>query len=189
MILAFRTNVPSATPAKTPVTINLISQARAIQELVVFSNTSTLNISKQGFRLLDRSAGGRLLIPDAGSWGQENFAAADETNWAAIPPSPLRLDMNEQIIEGPPWQLTLQFYNIDAAALLVAGYAIVREPFAELPFGEMYEFLTRLGPATKEAGASDMPLIPEKQRTPEVNVLVDRIINPTPFEALAKKKK
>lgn len=186
MILTFRANVPNATPAKSPVTITLTPMARAVQELVVWSNTSTLNMSKAGFRLQDKT--GRLLIPDAGSWGQENFAAADETNWAAIPSSPLRLDLNEQALEGPPWSVTLSFYNVDATAILVAGFMIVREPFVGIPADQMYEFLSRLGPAVRQAGATDLPIIPDKETPPHVNELVDRIAREDrPFDKLVKR--
>lgn len=176
MILTFRANVVNATPAKAPVTLTLTSQARALQEIVVWSNTGTLDISKTGYRVLDRGSG-RLLIPDAGSWGQENFAGPDEMNWAPIPSSPLRLDMNAQLIEGPPWLLTFQFYNVAAAPILVAGFAVVRDPFASLPSDELYEFASRLGAAMIQVGKPDMPLGDTSgQPSADVNTLVARMV-------------
>lgn len=146
MILTFRTNVALTTPAKTPVVITLNPMARAIQELVIWSPTSTLDPTKVGFRLLDRGAG-RLLVPDSGSWGQENFAGPDEFNWAPIPPTAKAINMDMQVIEGPPFLLTLQFYNTAAALITVLGWLVMREPFAELPASEEYSFITKLGPA------------------------------------------
>lgn len=145
MILTFRTNVALTTPAKTPVAIALNPMARAIRELVVWCPTSTLDPTKTGFRLLDRGAG-RLLIPDAGSWGQENFAGPDEFNWAPIPTTAKAINMDMQLIEGPPFLLTMQFYNTAAALITVLGWMVVSEPFAELPASEEYSFLSKQGP-------------------------------------------
>lgn len=143
-VITFRENVPASTPAKAPITIQLNPMSRAIQEFVVWAGSSTGDLSKYGYRLF----GGRhnILIPDSGSWGIESFAAPEEFGWAPLPPTPKAINMNDQLIEGPPYLLTLQFYNIDAAALTVAGWLIVRDPFAFMPANQEEEFMTKLGP-------------------------------------------
>lgn len=160
-VLTFRVSVATPTPAVTPVTIDLISQARAIEELILWSPTANLDISKSGYRLLDRGSS-KTFIPDVGSQDNGVMANPGEAGWAPIPASPLRLKMFSQVIEGPPYRLTLAFFNTTGAVYLVAGFLIVREPFAAIDDSMIYEFLLRGNPPREFAADTTQGLPAER---------------------------
>lgn len=143
-VITFRASIPTATLASAPVQIELNSMARAIQEIAIWSPTSI--IDKSGFRLKDRGSS-KVFIPAQGSNDNSVMAAAGESGWAPLLTIPLVLDMNEQIIEGPPYKLQLEFFNTDATVIKVAGFIIVREPFTRLDdLGGLYEFAADVVP-------------------------------------------
>ncbi len=144
-VLTFRVNVPLSTPANNPLTLNLVSQASAIQSITIWSPSANASLEKCGYRLTNRL--GTTLIPDMGS--KDNFAfSSGEDGWAPIPPQAAAMPMNDQVLEGPPYILQFKFYNIDAAAILIGGIITVREPMAILEHNAMlYEFLTSRPPA------------------------------------------
>lgn len=154
MIIAFRASVPATTPATNPLEIELNPQARAIQEIVVWSSSANMAINKSGYRLLDYNAS-KVFVPGQGSNDNNIMTASGESGWAAIPSFPVSLDMNEQLIEGPPYRLKLQFYNTDAALITVAGYFVVSEPSVKIEPAMLYEILTIANPRLVEAGAPD----------------------------------
>lgn len=149
-ILSFRASVPLNTPASVPVSIPLNSGARAIQEVVIWSPSTNMAIDKSGYRLLDYGSS-KVFIPDVGSNDNGVMAASGESGWAPIPPTTLRLDMHDQLIEGPPYRLTLQLFNKDAAAILVAGFIVVHEPAVRIEPAMLYEILTARNPRAVEA--------------------------------------
>lgn len=145
-ILTFRVSIPAATHAVAPLSIDLISQARAIDEVIVFAmNIATLDISKCGYRLYDRGSS-KQIIPDVGSQDNGIMANPGEAWWAPIPLSALRLKLYDRVIEGPPYKLTVAFFNETAAALQVAGFLVVKEPFINIDAAMMYELLTKGAP-------------------------------------------
>lgn len=146
-VITFRENIPINTPASAPVELRLVPMSRAIVSVTIWSSVGAVDNSKHGFRLLNGRRG--LLIPDSGSWGVESFANPNEFAWAPIPNTPKEIAMFDQLIEGPPYALTLQAYNIDTGILQISGWILVRDPFAEIPAAQEYEILTNLGPKTK----------------------------------------
>lgn len=152
MIIAFRASIPATTPATLPLEIELNPQARSIQEIVIWSPSANMAIDKSGYRLLDYNAS-KVFVPGQGSNDNNVITASGQSGWAAIPPFPVSLDMNEQLIEGPPYRLKLQFYNTDAALVTVAGYFVVSEPSVKIEPAMLYEILTLANPKLVEAGS------------------------------------
>lgn len=182
-ILTFRVSVPSGTTAKNPLTHDLISGASAIQSIMIWSPSAA--IDKSGYRLANRL--GTEIIPDAGS--HDNFTFGNgEDGWAAIPTTPKQLPMYDQIIEGPPHTLRLKFYNVDAAAILVAGFIVVREPMAKLAEEAMiYEFLSAKRPTdTDISPETRTPLSSKKKSKVDMSgarVDVEKFLGPKHHEA------
>lgn len=147
-VLTFRVNVPTATTAKNPVVHKLTSGASALHSLMIWSANANADISECGFQLTNRL--GTAIIPDIGS--HDGFAFANgEDGWSPIPSQPHPIPLFDQVLEGPPYILEFRFYNIDAAAILVAGVCVVREPMARLAQEAMiYEFLTTRAPEAQD---------------------------------------
>lgn len=146
-VLTFRVNVPSATPATTPVEVQLMSGARFIKELIgPYSLTANLDISKTGFRLYDRSKS-RTFIPEVGSSDNSLITNPNEAGWAPILSIPQPIAMLGQVISGPPYILTLAFFNTTGSAVVVAGFIVVQEKFAAEDTNSMiYEIVTQGNP-------------------------------------------
>jgi hypothetical protein len=141
-ILSFRVNLPASTPAITPVTLELVSSAHFIKQVVMPYTLSTgLDNSKSGWRLLDRGRS-RTFIPEVGSMDNNVISNPNEAGWAPIMNTAQIIEMLDQPISGPPYWLTLDMYNASAAALIVVGFIIVEEKFVEEDRGMLYEIVT-----------------------------------------------
>lgn len=162
-VLTFRVNVPNATPALSPITLTLKPLARFVKKMIgPWSNTTTLDMSKTGFRFLDRG-NSQFLIPDVGSNDNAIQANAGEAGWAPIMSAPTEIDFLDQELQGPPYELNFQFYNTAAAAIIVAGIVVVDEPFAFIDQSMLYEIATRGNPPRqffepKPAEGSALPM-------------------------------
>ena len=169
-ILSFRVSVPAGTQAQSPCKIRLTSQARAIQQVVIWSPSAGATFDKAGFRLSDY-ASSKQFIPDSGSDDNSIISASGESGWAPLPSVPLPLDMHDQLIEGVPYHLNLSFYNKDAGAILVAGFIIVHEPYARIEPMMLYEILTQANPRTVEASGQPETVlqthVAEKKQKPQ----------------------
>lgn len=161
-IVTFRASIPTPTPAITPFTLDLISQARVINELILWQSTGTFDVTKAGFRLLDRGSS-KVFIPDVGSQDISAMANPGESGWAPIPgPPAIRITLGQQIIEGPPYRVTLAFFNNTGATMSVGGFLIVREPTIEIDWSSIYELLTRGNPPREFAEGTQQGLKPER---------------------------
>ena len=167
-VLTFRVNIPINTPARNPVNHNLISGASALHSMMIWSMDANANMDICGFRLVNRL--GTFIIPDVGSHDNFTFGSGED-GWAAIPSQPQPIPLFDQVIEGPPYTLQLQFYNVSGgSALMVGGYLMVREPMAQLAQQAMiYEFLTSRAPDMQEASPETRTdLTGEKEKKPGV---------------------
>lgn len=144
-VLSYRFNVPASTPAKTPVTFDLLSGARFITELVGPFSLSTVAHSTSGFRLMDRGSS-RTFIPEVGSYDNGMLVNPNEAGWAPILTQPIALKMQDQILAGPPYKLTFQFFNTAGTAIVVAGFVIVEDHFVKEDKSMIYEIVTRGNP-------------------------------------------
>lgn len=145
-IQSFRVKVPTATAALSPVVIQLKPMARFIREMIgPYCLTANLDISKTGWRLLDR-ANSQRLIPDTGSEDNAIQVNPGEAGWAPLMPSAQKLSLDDQQLQGPPYEINFQFYNTTGADIFVGGFVRVVEPFAAVDEAMLYEFLTRRNP-------------------------------------------
>lgn len=168
-VLTFRVSVPLSTSARTPLNHDIISGASAIQSVMIWSPSSNMAIDKSGYRLCNHN--GTQIVPDVGSHDNFSFGNAED-GWAAFPPTPRQLALNNQVVEGPPYLLRFQFYNTDAAAILVAGYVVVVEPMAKLAESAMiYEFLTAAKPTDEDVSkATKTPLVTETKQVKPIDI-------------------
>jgi len=114
--ITFRVNVPNATLAGTPVTVELQPMSSHLQRVTIFT-MSAVDITKFGFRLRNTSV---ILIPESGS--NDNITLlAGEAGWSPILNNPLEFHFGGRPLSGPPFTLTLEFYNTTGAAVVVGG--------------------------------------------------------------------
>lgn len=167
-ILTFRVNVPNGTTAKNPVIHKLISGASALHSLMIWTANTNADFSECGFQLINRL--GTAIIPDIGS--HDGFTYANgEDGWSPIPTQPHPIPMFDQVLEGPPYILEFKFYNIDAASILVAGLAIVREPMAQLAYNAMiYEFMTSKAPPVENVSPETRTALSSEEKNPAVDI-------------------
>lgn len=159
--LSFRVSVPANTPALAPVEIILKPSARFLRYIVgPYSLTAGLDNSKSGYRLFDRGHS-IFFLPEVGSNDNAIQANPGEAGWAPILPSAQKIDMANSEIQGPPFELTLSFFNTSSGPLIVAGYIIAEETFIVLDRSMLYSFLEKSNPPREfvlptEAGALEM---------------------------------
>lgn len=165
-VITFRVSVPTSTPANAPLLHNLLSAASAIQSLDIWIEDQApgggVFTLQTGWRLCNRS--GTILIPAMGS--HDNFTFGNnEDMWGPTPVIPQRIDLDDQVLEGPPYQIQLQFYNVHASALAYCGFIRVRDPMVTLARNAaLYEFLVgqdvplpaEISPATRTPLQSDL---------------------------------
>lgn len=173
-VFSFRVSIPAATPANAPVEVKLTPQARAIQELVIWSTSTNMTIDKAGFRLLDYGSS-KVFVPDSGSNDNNVIAASGESGWAPIPPDTLRLAMHDQLVEGPPYKLTFQFYNKDAALILVAGFVVMHEPAVKLDASMLYEIITAKNPPAEYMQGKEISFL---DKLPEKTIRKSQTVRP-----------
>lgn len=161
-VLTFRVNVPNGTTARNPVIHKLISGASALHSVMIWT-PQVAGMDKRGYQLVNRS--GVSIIPEIGS--HDAFAFGDaEDGWASVPTQPHPIPLFDAVIEGPPYILEFRFYNIDAAAVLIGGFAIVREPMAHLAQEAMiYEFLTARAPEARDISPETKTILSSEKKS------------------------
>lgn len=116
---SLRVNVPAATPATAPVVGPLNISLPVIHEVVIWS-TSNPDPTKSGWRLKNK---GIMILPPVGSFEVGFSPGGGEWDWSPIPAAPIRIPM-EIGLEGAPFDVTVEFYNISAGAYLVGLFVI-----------------------------------------------------------------
>ena len=122
-VVSFRAIVPAPTTPGAPVEIKLKPICPAMVELQLFC-TSTPVMATSGFRVLTRKA---QIIPDTGSEESGITSTPHASDWAPLPAiAPISIDLYDKIVDGPAFEVTLQFYS--TAALEVGGFLTTRDP-------------------------------------------------------------
>lgn len=120
----FRVSVPNSTPAITPVSVTLDLMSSVLQRISIFAS-GAVDFSKCGFRIRNNAT---LLIPDGGSQEAGITFLQGEQNWAGLVNSPIELPFGGRDLYGPPYGLTVDFYNTTGAAISVAGFVATSMP-------------------------------------------------------------
>lgn len=122
--VSFRANVPNATAAISPVTVILNPMSQNLQKLIIFAS-SVPDLSKFGFRVRNH---GVLILPDNGSNEAGLTLGAGEAGWMPLINSTVEVYLSGYDLAGPPFNLSLDFYNTAGAAVLVGGFVHTSQP-------------------------------------------------------------
>lgn len=128
LTISFRANVPNGTAATVPVNLDLDPISNVLHKLTIFA-TSTPDLSKSGFRVRNH---GTIILPGSGSNETGFTFGASEAGWSPLASSPMDVFLSGYALDGPPFRLSLEFYNTAGAALLVGGFVHLREPEFDL---------------------------------------------------------
>lgn len=125
-ISSFRVSLVHGVTALAPLAVTLQPMAQAAQVLYLDVKGGP-DVSVSGWRLKNN---GVILVPDNGREGLAGFTPGiGQSGWAPLPNTLLRLDLYGLELSGPPYDVTLEFYNLHASAdYLVGGFLAVREP-------------------------------------------------------------
>lgn len=129
-VLTFRVNIPDATPAITPVIISLNPPSPALHELEIYFVTvggAAHDVNKAGWRMRNN---GVLILPENGSGDDPTFAyGAKETGWAGMPQTDrINLNFHGRELEGTPFNLNFEFYNVEGHAYQAIGFLTIAQP-------------------------------------------------------------
>lgn len=129
-VTSFRVLVPATTPAISPVsvTVNPISSGLIHLSMFVIAEAAALeSFGTFGWRAKNN---GVPLIPDNGSKDAGFTVNAQSEAWGGLPKSGsnIELDLFGMELNGPPYNLTFEFYNSSATFREVAGLVVSAEP-------------------------------------------------------------
>lgn len=124
-LVSIRVKVAASTPVNTPVSVKTQLQSPIIQKIAFFSSGANLNES--GFRVL---CNGVQIIPAIESAATSDMG--NESNFIPLGGASQEFDVDHQV-PGSPYQIELQFYNLNGATPYYAGVLFLTAPKIELP--------------------------------------------------------
>jgi len=115
-VFTARLNLPAGTPPLSASTFLILPvDGPVLLSLSVLSCLSTYDPTKSGFRVMD--SGGRIIFP---AMGKTDTSAVLDGRASYAPLMPLiagwHIDLLNDELSGPPYNLKFEFYNEDVAA-------------------------------------------------------------------------
>lgn len=127
---SIRVKVPVSTLPNSPYIQLVTVQGNRLDRLILASSTTGFT-NDAGIRI--RGIGG-MIYPAAGSVSDSNFAGGRES-FGALPPSGTVFDLPLDLkLEGPPYAVTLEFYNDSGTAVLGVNVILLTHYESPVPY-------------------------------------------------------